>query len=78
MIKSAELLGYFVTPEIWCKMVFNTVKSSQSFGPLMMLAAIVRGSSGALLKPHLSDISNALSDPDVCRLADVSPVLFLL
>ena len=72
MIKSTELIGYFVSPDIWCQMLLGNVRLSQSFGPLLVLAGILRGSQASLLKPHLQEICSVLSDPIICQLADVS------
>lgn len=67
MRRSAELIGYFVHPEIWCKMVLVVVKDTQSAGSLMVLAAIIRGAQRAQIKPYLLDISQTIANPDVCQ-----------
>ena len=52
-------------------MVLKHIKLSQSAGSLMLLAAVLRGSRNATLKPYLHDIISILNDPDICRSADV-------
>ncbi len=74
MVKSAELIGYFVSPDVWVKMVLESVKTSQSFNTLMILAAVIRGSERGALRPYLEDIVNVISDPAIRTLADVSEI----
>ncbi|KAH9491870.1 Dynein assembly factor 5, axonemal [Bulinus truncatus] len=69
--RSAELVGYFVHPDIWKKMVLNGLRLSPSSGVIMTLAGIVRGSSHDLLLPHQEDIINALLSPDVYQTVDI-------
>ena len=75
MTKSAELIGYFVPPEIWVKLVLQQLKLLQSAGTLHVLAAILRGSRGAEVRPYLHDITNMLTNPEICCVADVSSLL---
>ena len=76
MVKSAELIGYFVPPDIWCKMVLQAVKTTQSMGSLMVLSAILRGTERSQLKLHLVDVTSVLVDPSVCQLGEVSVRIF--
>ncbi|XP_062607964.1 dynein axonemal assembly factor 5-like [Saccostrea cucullata] len=69
--KAAELVGYFVSPEVWCKMILANVKSMQSFNPLMILAAVIRGSERSTLNPYLPKIITALNDSDICYTTQV-------
>ncbi|XP_039681604.1 dynein assembly factor 5, axonemal-like isoform X2 [Perca fluviatilis] len=41
--------------------------SSHPWAPLMVLTAVLGGCSKALLKPHLEQIANTLTQPDVCQ-----------
>ena len=72
VVKSAELVGYFVSPEVWVKMTVQSVKTSQSYNTLMVLSAVIRGSDRQKLKPFLEEISNVISDSAIRTLADVS------
>ena len=73
--KSAELIGYFVSPTVWCKMILDGVRLSQSVGSLIVLAAVIRGSQQAAMKSHLNDIVGVITEPSLCRVADVSDTL---
>ena len=76
VMKSAELIGYFVVPEVWCKLVLQNIKLSQSPGSLSILAAIIRGTHRDQLRPFLADIASIISDPGICRVAEVRSVYF--
>ncbi|KAJ8319390.1 hypothetical protein KUTeg_004481 [Tegillarca granosa] len=54
--RSAELIGYFVDPEVWTTMILSHLKSSQSYSAVMVLSCIVRGSQREKLKPYLQKI----------------------
>jgi len=71
VLECAELVGYFVSADIWCKMTLEQVQTSQSSASLSVLAAVIRGSQSAQLSPHLDDIAAVISHPNVCHLADV-------
>ncbi|XP_063446275.1 dynein axonemal assembly factor 5-like [Mytilus trossulus] len=64
--RSAELVGYFVEPEVWWKLVQGNIKSTQSYTSLMILANIMKGTERSKLKPYLSDICCTLANPDIC------------
>lgn len=66
MQRAAELVGYFVSPEVWCKMILANVKSMQSFSPVMILASVIKGSERSVLKPYLPQIVLTLNDTDIC------------
>ncbi|KAK2189217.1 hypothetical protein NP493_113g03034 [Ridgeia piscesae] len=76
--KSAELIGYFVSPKVWCKMILDGVRLTQSVGSLIVLAAIIRGSRQADMKSHLDDIVGVITEPSLCRVADASLQYHLL
>ncbi|KAK6170739.1 hypothetical protein SNE40_019054 [Patella caerulea] len=67
VFRSCELIGYFVSPEVWCKIVLNNVRASQSSGSLMVLAAVIKGSEKEKLKPYLSMICETITSSDVCQ-----------
>uniref|UniRef100_A0A3Q1FGH6 Dynein axonemal assembly factor 5 n=1 Tax=Acanthochromis polyacanthus TaxID=80966 RepID=A0A3Q1FGH6_9TELE len=70
-LEAAELLGTFVPPAVFLKLLLNHVSTpsscSQPWSPLMVLAAVLGGCPGPLLKPHLQQIANTLVQPDVCQ-----------
>ena len=71
VLKCAELVGWFVSADIWCKMVLEHVRTSQSAASLAILAAVVRGSESSQLSPHLVDISAVIAHPGICHIAEV-------
>lgn len=68
---AAKLLGTFVPPAVFLKMLLdhleNPYSSSHPWAPLMVLAAVLGGCSKPLLKPHLEQIASTLALPDVCQ-----------
>lgn len=64
--RAAELVGYFVSPEVWCKMILANVKSMQSFSPVMILASVITGTERTALRPYLPQIVSTLNDSDIC------------
>ena len=70
--KSCELVGYFVSPEVWVAMVVKNIKLSQSAGSLLVLGHVLRGSQRSALHPHLAELCAVLNDPAISRIADVS------
>uniref|UniRef100_A0A8C7P193 Dynein axonemal assembly factor 5 n=1 Tax=Oncorhynchus mykiss TaxID=8022 RepID=A0A8C7P193_ONCMY len=71
-LRSAKLLGTFVSPEVFLKLLLVHLKtpsssSSSPHTPLMVLAAVLGGCSRELLKPHLQKIADTLVQPDVCQ-----------
>ncbi|KAI1884449.1 hypothetical protein AGOR_G00226510 [Albula goreensis] len=70
-LESAELLGCFVDPEASLKLLLahveNSSSSSSSSGPLMVLAAMLRGCSQDSLRPHLVWVGDTLASPDICQ-----------
>ncbi|XP_038547860.1 dynein assembly factor 5, axonemal-like [Micropterus salmoides] len=70
-LEAAKLLGTFVPPVVFLKLLLDHVKTPSStshpWAPLMVLAAVLGGCSKPLLKPHLEQIANTLAQPDVCQ-----------
>ena len=75
VLKSAELLGYFVKPDVLYKLLLQNVKLSQSAGSVAILAAAIHGSPKSLLLPHLPDITSTITDPGICHIAEVESIL---
>jgi len=76
VLRCAELLGYFVSADVWCKVVLGNVKTSQSAACLSVLAAVIRGSESSQLRPHLDDITATLTDPGISHIAEVLSLYF--
>ncbi|XP_050962477.1 dynein axonemal assembly factor 5 [Labeo rohita] len=72
-LESAKLLGAFVSSEVYLKLLLPHVKDSTScssaspWAPLMILGAVLRGSSREALRPHLIKIGDTLAHPEVCQ-----------
>ncbi|CAH1795277.1 unnamed protein product [Owenia fusiformis] len=70
MAKCAELLGYFVPCEVWCKLILSAIRSGVSFGKLVVLHHIILGSQKDPLKAYLNQITDTLLLPDVCAMGE--------
>ncbi|XP_057202919.1 dynein axonemal assembly factor 5 isoform X2 [Triplophysa rosa] len=72
-LESAKLLGVFVSPEVYLKLLLPhavdsaSCSSASPWAPLMVLGAVLRGSSTEALRPHLSQIGDTLAHPEVCQ-----------
>ncbi|XP_028267789.1 dynein assembly factor 5, axonemal [Parambassis ranga] len=70
-LAAAKLLGTFVPPPVFLKLLLEHVttpySSSHPWIPLMVLAAVLGGCSKPLIKPHLQQIADTLTQPDVCQ-----------
>ncbi|XP_073504143.1 dynein axonemal assembly factor 5 [Phyllobates terribilis] len=66
-IKSAELIGTFVNPEVFLKLILPALQKSAISSHLTVLAACIRGSSCEGLKPHLHRIADVISKPEICQ-----------
>eukprot|EP00062_Callorhinchus_milii_P008954 gi/632952241/ref/XP_007891744.1/ PREDICTED: HEAT repeat-containing protein 2 [Callorhinchus milii] len=69
-VKSAELIGIFVNPEVFLKLILTTLDKSACSAHLMVLSAVLKGSSGPILHPHLMRIGTTLALPDVCQASE--------
>nr|XP_006637054.1 PREDICTED: dynein assembly factor 5, axonemal [Lepisosteus oculatus] len=66
-LEAANLIGTFVDPEVFLKLILSHLKRSSSPAHLMVLSAVIRGCSGPALKPHLHKIVDALCHPDISQ-----------
>ncbi|XP_063618443.1 dynein axonemal assembly factor 5 [Cydia splendana] len=62
--RAAELFGYFISPDTWWPLLEAEM---DSWGALIVLANIIKGSQADLVLPKLKDIFKELADPDRCR-----------
>ncbi|XP_048465834.1 dynein axonemal assembly factor 5-like [Rhincodon typus] len=68
-VKAAELIGSFVDPEVFLKLILTTLEKSACTAHLMVLSAVIRGSSKQVLHPHLLRIGATLALPDTCQVS---------
>ncbi|XP_040296642.1 dynein assembly factor 5, axonemal [Bufo bufo] len=66
-IKSAELIGTFVNPEVFLKLILPALEKSPISSHLTVLAAFIRGSSCEVLRPHLHRIADVISKAEICQ-----------
>ncbi|XP_028840855.1 dynein assembly factor 5, axonemal isoform X2 [Denticeps clupeoides] len=72
-LESAKLLGVFVSPEAFLKLLLEHVENpsthsaSSPWAPLMVLGAVLGGCSRDRLQPHLQPIADTLALPHVCQ-----------
>ena len=71
VLRTAKLVGLFVEPVVYCKMILPHIESSTSprklSSVLSVLAAYINGSNFELLEGQIEVICLTLESPDVCR-----------
>lgn len=65
--RSAELVGTFVSPEVFLKLILSTLRKSPSPSGLLVLAALIRGCPREALQPHLKVITMELAQAHICQ-----------
>ncbi|XP_032728744.1 dynein assembly factor 5, axonemal isoform X2 [Lontra canadensis] len=65
--RSAELIGAFVSPEVFLKLILSMLKKSPSPSSLLVLASVIRGCSREALQSHLKVIATELARPHICQ-----------
>lgn len=70
-LEAARLLGTLVPPGVVLRLLLDHLRtppsSSHPWVPLMVLAAVLGGSSKPLLQPHLQQIADTLVQPEVSQ-----------
>ncbi|XP_030315959.1 dynein assembly factor 5, axonemal isoform X1 [Calypte anna] len=66
-VKAAELIGTFVSPKVSLRLITSAFGKTPKPSCVMVLAAVIRGSPKEILKPHLTDLGNMLSEAGVCH-----------
>ncbi|KAF6280593.1 dynein axonemal assembly factor 5 [Rhinolophus ferrumequinum] len=59
--KSAELIGAFVSPDVFLRLMWPLLKKSPSAPGLLVLASVIRGCPREALQPHLKTIATELA-----------------
>ncbi|KAL0993430.1 hypothetical protein UPYG_G00107790 [Umbra pygmaea] len=69
-LRSARLIGTFVNPDVFLKLLLDHVETPSSSSPhthIMVLSAVLAGCSRDRLRPHFQAIADTLVKPDVCQ-----------
>ncbi|XP_046661337.1 dynein axonemal assembly factor 5 [Homalodisca vitripennis] len=64
---AAQMVGYFVPPDVYCRLILPSVEEMTSAGVLRVLAAVLRSSVRCQVQPELSAIVEKLSLDAVCH-----------
>ncbi|KAM4820819.1 dynein axonemal assembly factor 5 [Thomomys bottae] len=65
--RSAELVGTFVSPEVFLKLILAMLKKAPSSSGLLVLASVIRGCPRDALQPHVKVIALELAQPHICQ-----------
>ncbi|KAG8509815.1 Dynein assembly factor 5, axonemal [Galemys pyrenaicus] len=68
--RSAELIGTFVSPEVFLKLILSMLKKSPSSSSLLILAAVIRGCPREALQPHLKVIAMELTQSHISQASE--------
>ncbi|NXX04872.1 DAAF5 factor, partial [Larus smithsonianus] len=60
-VKAAELIGTFVSPKVSLRLITSAFGKTPKPSCIMVLTAVIRGSTKEILQPHLTDLGNTLS-----------------
>jgi len=76
VIETACLVGLFVEPSIYCKLILPYLESSSAISPvanysgLSILGAYIKGANYYLLDSEIQTICSTLGNPDICSMRD--------
>ncbi|XP_007941344.1 dynein axonemal assembly factor 5 [Orycteropus afer afer] len=68
--RSAQLVGTFVSPEVFLKLILSPLKKSPSASSLLVLAAVLQGCPPEALQPHLKTVATELAQAHVCQASE--------
>lgn len=69
-MRSAELIGTFVSPEVFLKLILSMLKKAPSSSSLLVLASVIRGCPRDALQPHLKVIAMELAQAHICQASE--------
>lgn len=64
---AAEYLGYFVSPDVYCELLWPTLEQNPTPGHFKVFSAVLRGSPRDLLVPELKKIGELLQKNYICQ-----------
>ncbi|XP_006889782.1 PREDICTED: HEAT repeat-containing protein 2 [Elephantulus edwardii] len=67
-MKTAELVGTFVSPEVFLKLILSPLRKSPSACSLLVLACVLRGCPREALQPHLQAVATELAH--ICQASE--------
>ncbi|XP_033695100.1 dynein axonemal assembly factor 5 isoform X2 [Tursiops truncatus] len=65
--RSAELIGTFVSPEVFLKLILSMLRKSPSPSGLLVFASVIRGCPREALRPHVKVIAMELAHAHICQ-----------
>ncbi|XP_072814359.1 dynein axonemal assembly factor 5, partial [Vicugna pacos] len=65
--RSAQLIGTFVSPEVFLKLILPTLRKSPSPSGLLVLASVIQGCPREALRPHVKIIAAELAQAHICQ-----------
>ncbi|XP_032462057.1 dynein assembly factor 5, axonemal isoform X1 [Phocoena sinus] len=65
--RSAELIGTFVSPEVFLKLILSMLRKSPSPSGLLVFASVIRGCPREALRPHVKVIAVELAHAHICQ-----------
>ncbi|XP_021563260.1 dynein assembly factor 5, axonemal-like [Carlito syrichta] len=68
--RSAELIGTFVNPEVFLKLILPMLRKAPSPSGLLVLASAIRGCPREALQPHLKVIATELAQAHICQASE--------
>ena len=66
-IRAAELIGTFVNPEVFLKLILAMLKKAPSASGLLILASVIQGCPQNTLQPHLKVIATEMAKEHICQ-----------
>lgn len=66
-VRAAELIGTFVNPEVFLKLILAMLKKAPSASGLLILASVIRGCPRNALQPHLKVLATELAQEHICQ-----------
>lgn len=72
IVLAAEMIGYFVPPDVYWRLMLHSVQDAADPGPLRILAAVIHTSQGSYLQSQLHSIADTLASETLCHNKQVS------
>lgn len=73
VIGAAEIIGFFVSPEIYWPLIIPRIKESRTPGLYIVLSSLLRNNRKTDICDKINDIISDLVSNDICETTEVSP-----